>query len=71
MLEHANPVHFPLLLASSIGLVLGLWLHDWIAIAGASLLAVSGHIYCWARPEDSIPDDRESPNDKASILKPD
>ena len=69
MLEHANPVHFPLALASSIGFACGLWMHDWLAIVGASLLALSGHIYCWTRHEGSIADQSQLPDNKASVLK--
>ncbi len=51
MLEHANPVHFPLALAASAGLAYGLWTRSWPWILGASALALSGHAYCWTRPE--------------------
>jgi hypothetical protein len=69
MLEHANPVHFPLALAASIGFAYGLWLHDWLAIVGAALLALSGHIYCWRRHEGSVPGEPRFPDNKASVLK--
>jgi hypothetical protein len=69
MLEHANPVHFPLALAASIGFAYGLWLHDWLAIVGASLLALSGHIYCWTRHEGSAPDKSHLSDNKTSVLK--
>jgi len=69
MLEHANPVHFPLALASSVGFVFGLWMHDWLAIVGASLLGLSGHIYCWTRHEGGVPDEPRFTDNKASVLK--
>jgi hypothetical protein len=71
MLEHANPVHFPLALAASVGFAVGLWMHDWLAIVVASLLALSGHIYCWTRPGGSVPDQSQFPDNKASVLKAD
>jgi hypothetical protein len=49
VLEHANPVHFVLALAAGAGFAAGLWLHDWIAIGAAALLALAGHVYCWTR----------------------
>jgi hypothetical protein len=49
MLEHANPVHFPLALVASAGFVYGLWTHDWLWITGSSALALLGHVYCWTR----------------------
>jgi hypothetical protein len=49
MLEHANPVHFPLALAASIGLGYGLWAHDWLWVSGSAALALLGHVYCWTR----------------------
>jgi hypothetical protein len=49
MLEHANPVHFALALASSIGFVYGLWMHDWLWIISSAVLALLGHVYCWIR----------------------
>jgi hypothetical protein len=49
MLEHANPVHFPLALAATAGFVYGLWTHDWLWIIGSSALALLGHVYCWTR----------------------
>jgi hypothetical protein len=42
MLEHANPVHFPLALAASAGFIYGLWTHDWLWIIGSSALALLG-----------------------------
>jgi hypothetical protein len=68
-LEHANPVHFPLAMAAVTGLVYGLWLHDWLAIVGASLLSLSGHIYCWTRHDASATDQPRLPDDRSSILK--
>jgi hypothetical protein len=50
MLEHANPVHFPLALAASAGLAYGLWKRSWPWILGSSALALSGHAYCWTHP---------------------
>jgi hypothetical protein len=47
MLEHANPVHFPLALAATAGFVYGLWAHDWFWVAGSAALALLGHLYCW------------------------
>jgi hypothetical protein len=70
MLEHANPVHFPLALAASVGFIVGLWTHDWLAIAGASLLALSGHLYCWTRHDGGVPDQPRLPDSKAPVLKP-
>ena len=49
MLEHANPVHFPLALVATAGFVYGLWTHDWLWIIGSSVLALLGHVYCWTR----------------------
>jgi hypothetical protein len=49
MLEHANPVHFALALAAAAGFAAGLWLHDWVAMGIAALLALAGHVYCWTR----------------------
>jgi hypothetical protein len=51
MLEHANPVHFPLALAGSLGIAYGLWTHrrDWIV--GSALLSLAGHMYCWTRDD--------------------
>ena len=49
MLEHANPVHFPLALAATAGFIYGLWTHDWLWIIGSSALALLGHVYCWTR----------------------
>jgi hypothetical protein len=46
MLEHANPVHYPLVLAATAGFVFGLWTHNWWWIIGSSVLALLGHVYC-------------------------
>jgi hypothetical protein len=54
MLEHANPVHFPLALAATIGFVYGLWVHDWLWIIGAAALGLLGHVYCWTRKNARI-----------------
>jgi hypothetical protein len=51
MLEHANPVHFPLALMATIGFIYGLWMHDWFWILGASVVALLGHVYCWTRQQ--------------------
>ena len=53
MLEHANPVHFPLAVAASLGLAYGLWRHRWPWIISSSALALSGHMYCWTLRERS------------------
>jgi hypothetical protein len=52
MLEHANPVHFPVSVAATVGFVYGLWAHDWFWIIGASALALLGHVYCWTRKRE-------------------
>jgi hypothetical protein len=49
MLEHANPVHYPMALAATTGFVYGLWIHDWLWIIGSAALALLGHVYCWTR----------------------
>ncbi len=49
MLEHANPVHFALVLAATVGFVYGLWAHNWLWIIASSALALLGHVYCWTR----------------------
>jgi hypothetical protein len=54
MLEHANPVHFALALAASVGFVYGLWAHAWPWVIGAAALALLGHAYCWTRPKKSV-----------------
>lgn len=51
MLEHANPVHFPLAIAASVGIGYGLWKHRWDWIAASTALAFAGHAYCWTRPD--------------------
>lgn len=58
MLEHANPVHFPLAVTASLGLAYGLWRHKWSWIVGSSALALLGHAYCWTRREGHIDLDR-------------
>ena len=50
MLEHANPVHFPIAVAASLGIFYGLWTHRWPWIVGSSALALAGHAYCWTCP---------------------
>jgi hypothetical protein len=47
MLEHANPVNFAVALITTVGLVYGVWMHDWIWIIGSAVVALLGHIYCW------------------------
>lgn len=47
MLEHANPVHFSLALIAVVGLVYGLWMHNWFWIVGSVILSLAGHVYCW------------------------
>jgi hypothetical protein len=49
ILEYANPVHFALAVVAGAGYAIGLWTHDWLAIAGATLLVLFGHAYCWTR----------------------
>jgi hypothetical protein len=62
VLEHANPVRLVLALTAGAGFAAGLWTHDWLAIAVASALALSGHVYCWIRKpaisalEPDVPD---------------
>jgi hypothetical protein len=51
MLEHANPVHFPLAIAASLGMFYGLWRHSWPWIIGSSAIALAGHAYCWTRAD--------------------
>lgn len=51
MLEHANPVHFPLVMTGSAGLAYGLWTHRWPWIVGSMVVAPLGQAYCWTRPE--------------------
>jgi uncharacterized membrane protein len=51
MLEHAHPVHFTLAWIAMIGLVYGLWQHDWLWIAGSMIIGVVGHVYCWMEPD--------------------
>lgn len=51
MLEHANPVHFPLALAGSLGIAYGLWTHRRGWIVGSALLSLAGHAYCWTRKD--------------------
>ena len=46
-LEHANPVHIVLLSIGAIGIVYGLWMHDYTWIIGGLVLNGLGHIYCW------------------------
>jgi hypothetical protein len=69
MLEHANPVHFPLALAASIGLVYGLWTHGWPWIIGSSALALAGHVYCWTRKTGNVRRGVELPKGDPSVLK--
>ncbi len=47
MLEHAQPVHFVVAWVAAVGLVYGLWAHNWFWIIGSSALALLGHVYCW------------------------
>jgi hypothetical protein len=55
MLEHANPVHFALALASFVVLVSGLWLHNWAWIISALVLSLVGHVYCWMWGRRTLP----------------
>jgi hypothetical protein len=55
MLEHADPVHFPLAVSASLGIAYGLWTHRWGWILGSSALALAGHLYCWTRPSGIAP----------------
>lgn len=52
MLEHANPIHFTMSLAATVGFVYGLWTHDWSWIAGAVAVAALGHVYYWTRQDE-------------------
>ena len=47
ILEHANPVHFPLAIIAQASLIYGLWVHSWAFIIGAATLGFAGHLYCW------------------------
>mgnify|MGYP001614684423 FL=1 len=47
ILEHANPVHFPLAMIAQASLIYGLWTRNWIFIIVAVGLGFSGHLYCW------------------------
>ena len=46
MLEHANPVHFVLLVLGAISLYYGLWIHNWRFIVVGFLLHYIGHWCC-------------------------
>ncbi len=46
-LEHAQPVHFVLVIAATVALVYGLWMHDWTWIIVGVILGFLGHVYCW------------------------
>lgn len=70
MLEHANPVHFPLALAASLGLVYGLWAHAWAWIIGALALALLGHVYCWTRGGGGVRPRSGCPEPGVPGLKP-
>jgi hypothetical protein len=48
-LEHANPVNIALTVVATLGLLYGLWTHDWLWIVGSALLGFLGHVYCWTR----------------------
>jgi hypothetical protein len=60
-LERANPVHFPLALAAGAVFAIGLWTHDWRAIAVAAVLALSGHVYCWTCKPAINPFENDAP----------
>ena len=47
ILEHANPVHFPLAIVAQVSLIYGLWVHNWTYIIIAMVLGSIGHAYCW------------------------
>ena len=47
ILEHANPVHFPLAMIAQASLIYGLWVHNWAFIIAAAAFGFSGHLYCW------------------------
>ncbi|NBR07534.1 MAG: hypothetical protein EBT92_17460 [Planctomycetes bacterium] len=47
MLEHANPLHFVMAVFAIVGLVHGLWTHDWWLIIGSIVLSLMGHAYSW------------------------
>ena len=67
MLEHANPVHFPLAVAASAGLAYGLWTHRWPWIVGSMALASAGHLYCWTRQDHGAPRETGLPDGEASV----
>ncbi len=46
-LEHANPLLFTLLFFAIIIGVYGIWMHDWMSILIAGIIATIGHIYVW------------------------
>jgi hypothetical protein len=69
MLEHANPVHFPMACAASIGFVYGLWAQDWLWIIGSSALALLGHVYCWTRKGENARREPGLPRSNISGLK--
>ncbi len=46
-LEHANHVHLALDFAAGAGFAVGLWMHNWLAIGAAAVVALSGPVYCW------------------------
>ena len=46
-LEHANPVLLTLLLFAIIVGVYGIWMHDWMLIIIAGILATIGHVCVW------------------------
>lgn len=68
MLEHANPVHFAVAWIGMIGLVYGLWIHDWRWIIGSVAVAAAGHIYCWMWKKSNIRQVSLSPeSDKSTV----
>jgi len=69
MLEHANPGHFPLALAATIGFVYGLWAHDWLWIIGSSALALLGHVYCWTWKGGGVPPEPGIPQSDTSAVR--
>jgi hypothetical protein len=69
MLEHANPVHFPVALAASIEFIYGLWTHDWLWIIGAAALALLGHVYCWTWSGGGVHRERGIPHGDRSAVK--
>lgn len=48
-LEHANPVHYVLMIPGVVAIIYGLWAHSWIWIIIGMGLNFLGHLYCWIK----------------------